>query len=187
MHFNAARQKKKIRNSKFGGMAMVIEKALVSDAEEILSLQKLSYISEAKIYDDFNIPPLHQSLEQVKSEFGSHVFLKALVDGKITGSVRASADNGVCTVFKLIVHPDFQNRGIGTSLVKEIEKVFSYCKRFEIFTGHKSERNLYLYQKLGYRIFKREKLTDKVDMVYLAKQGSGVSCHGVPVITERTI
>lgn len=148
---------------------MVIEKAMVSDAEEILSLQKISYISEAKIYNDFNIPPLVQTLEQIKMEFDNYVFLKVLQDGKIIGSVRVSVFDGVCTIFKLIVHPDFQNRGVGTSMIKRIEEMLCECKRFEIFTGHKSERNIYLYQKLGYKLFKTEKVTDSLNMVYLAK------------------
>lgn len=36
---------------------MVIEEAKVSDAEEIFALQKIAYISEAEIYNDYNIPP----------------------------------------------------------------------------------------------------------------------------------
>ena len=150
-------------------VSMVIEKAMVSDAEEILSLQKISYISEAEIYNDFNIPPLFQTLEQMKCEFGNHVFLKAVQDGKIIGSVRVSVYDGVCTIFKLIVHPDYQNRGIGAGMIKKIEEMLCECKRFEIFTGHKSERNIYLYQKLGYKIYKTEKMTDYLNIVYLAK------------------
>lgn len=148
---------------------MVIEKAMVSDAEEILSLQKISYISEAEIYNDFNIPPLVQTLEQIKMEFDNHIFFKVLQDGKIIGSVRVSVFDGVCTIFKLIVHPDFQNRGIGTSMIRKIEELLCEYKRFEIFTGHKSERNIYLYQKLGYKLYKTEKVTDSLDIVYLAK------------------
>lgn len=32
---------------------MVIEKAQVMDADEILALQKLAYLSEAQIYNDY--------------------------------------------------------------------------------------------------------------------------------------
>lgn len=148
---------------------MKIERANIQDAEEILSLQKLAYISEAEIYNDFNIPPLVQSFEQIESEFDNHIFLKVLVDGKIIGSLRASVIDGVCTIFKVIVHPDFQNRGIGTSMIIRIKEILCESKRFEIFTGHRSERNLYLYQKLGYKIFKTEKLTDNLNIAYLGK------------------
>ena len=41
----------------------MITKALYSDLEEILALQKLAYQSEAELYDDYTIPPLTQSLE----------------------------------------------------------------------------------------------------------------------------
>jgi len=52
---------------------------------------------------------------------------------------------------------------------RAIEQEFPAAARFELFTGHKSARNLYLYQKLGYRIFHRTTQTAKVDLVYLQK------------------
>jgi len=149
---------------------MQIEKATVSEAEEILSLQKLAYRSEAEIYNDFNIPPLVQTLEEIKKDFGIQFLLKAVMDEKIIASVRAHTKEGTCYIGRLIVHPDFQNQGIGTKLMVEIEKIFSTCQRFELFTGARSERNLYLYQKLGYKIFKTAKITDQTTIVYLEKK-----------------
>ncbi len=67
---------------------MQIEIANVNDAQEILSLQKLAYQSEAKIYSDFQIPPLLETLDELKMAFKSHIILKATFDGKIIGSVR---------------------------------------------------------------------------------------------------
>jgi ribosomal protein S18 acetylase RimI-like enzyme len=149
---------------------MEVEKATISDAEEILSLQKLAYQSEAEIYNDFNIPPLVQTLEEIKKDFGIQFLLKAAMDEKIIASVRAHTKEGTCYIGRLIVHPDFQNWGIGTKLMYEIEKIFSTCQRFELFTGARSERNLYLYQKLGYKIFKTAKITDQTTIVYLERR-----------------
>lgn len=39
-----------------------------SDLAQILSLQKEAYVSEAEIYDDYSIPPLHQSQEDIEGE-----------------------------------------------------------------------------------------------------------------------
>jgi ribosomal protein S18 acetylase RimI-like enzyme len=152
------------------GWDMIIEKATVSDAEELLALQKLAYQSEAEIYNDFSIPPLVQTLESMEEDFKNHLFLKAVIDGRIIGSVRANAKEGTCYIGRLIVHPDVQNRGIGTRLMDEIEKLFNGCERFELFTGDKSERNLKLYQKRGYRTFKTAKITDQTNIVFLEKK-----------------
>ena len=156
---------------------MEIERAMISDAEEILILQKLAYRSEAEIYNDFNIPPLVQTLESIEKDFENQYFLKAVMDGKIIGSVRAYTKEGTCYIGRLIVHPDFQNRWIGTDLMNEIERIFNTCRRFELFTGDKSERNLYFYQKLGYKIFKKAKITDQTMVVYLEKKIEGKSDH----------
>jgi ribosomal protein S18 acetylase RimI-like enzyme len=149
---------------------MLVERATISDAEEILSIQKLAYRSEAEIYNDFEISPMVQTLEGIEKDFENQYFLKALIDRRIIGSVRAYPKEGTCYIGRLIVHPDFQNRGIGTRLMSEIEKVFGTYQRFELFTGARSQRNLYLYQKLGYEIFKTANITDQTTTVYLEKK-----------------
>lgn len=51
-----------------------IERATVRDAAEILSLQKIAYISEAEIYENHDIEPLKQNLEDIEKAFESHIF-----------------------------------------------------------------------------------------------------------------
>ena len=149
---------------------MIVERANVEDVEEILALQKLAYQSEAMIYNDYTIPPLTQTLEEIMADFEKQVFLKVAVAGRIIGSVRVHVCEGTCFVGRLIVHPDFQNRGIGTMLLNGIEETFHDAERFELFTGSRSEKNLYLYQKQGYKMFRSEELTDKVSLVFLEKR-----------------
>ena len=149
---------------------MKIVNANISDADQILKLQKLAYISEAEIIGDYNIPPLTQKLEDTLEEFKQRLVLKAIVKNKIIGSVRAHLENGTCVIGKLIVHPDHQNKDIGTKLMNEIEAQFKHTKRFELFTSSKSQKNIYLYKKLGYNIFKEEKINDKLTLVYLEKK-----------------
>jgi ribosomal protein S18 acetylase RimI-like enzyme len=140
-----------------------------SDAKAILELQKLAYHAEAKIYNDFFIPPLVQPLHDLEAEYGSHVFLKVVWHREIIGSVRACEKDGTCHIGRLIVHPDHQNRGIGKELMNRIEAEFPGTRRFELFTGTKSEKNLAFYKKLGYGIVRYEKLNDKVEFAFLEK------------------
>jgi len=149
---------------------MKIEKVIKEDLGEILTLQKLAYQSEAEIYDDYSIPPLTQTLAEIEEDFSFQVFLKIVKDNKIIGSVRAFKEDNTCFIGKLIVHPNFQNQGIGTKLLKKIETIFDDVNRYELFTGHKSEKNLYLYQKLGYKKFKTEIINGRLRMIYLEKR-----------------
>jgi len=140
-----------------------IQKAQLEDLQEILKLQKIAYQSEAQIHNDFTIQPLTQTLDQVIEEFHKGVILKAVKDGVIVGSVRASFtvkhsadknENTVC-IGKLMVDPKHQGNGMGRQLLAAIEKEFSGC-RFELYTACKSNRNMHLYETSGYVRFKEE-------------------------------
>jgi hypothetical protein len=70
-------------------MDISIVQASPDDAGEILALQKMAYQSEAKLNDDWTIPPLTQTLPEIMSEFETKIFLKVVCADKIIGSVRA--------------------------------------------------------------------------------------------------
>ena len=148
---------------------MEILRATIADAQPILDLQKLCFQSEAKLYEDYRIPPLLQTVQQLVEELHCMTVLKALEGQEIVGSVRAHADKGTCHIGRLIVHPQRQNHGIGTQLMVAIENLFGDVPRFELFTGDRSQKNLHLYNKLGYREFKRESLGGEVILVYMEK------------------
>lgn len=139
------------------------------DLEEILKLQKLVYQENALRYDDFTIPPLTQTFENLKEELEDSIILKVVEDKIIVGSVRAFEKDGSCYIGRLIVHPGYQNKGIGKKLMKAVEKCFEGI-RFELFTGHLDEKNLAFYEKLGYKRFREEKINDGLRFVYLEKK-----------------
>jgi N-acetylglutamate synthase-like GNAT family acetyltransferase len=148
---------------------MEIQKAQKNDLEEILELQKTCYKENALRYNDFKIPPMTQTIDQIKTEFESGTILKAIENGQIVGSIRAFEKDGSCYIGRVIVHPDFQNKGIGRQLMVAIEQNYKDISRFELFTGNKDEKNLYFYQKLGYKPFKQVEVNKEISMVYLEK------------------
>lgn len=146
-----------------------ITRVSLEDAASILELQKLAYQSEAQLYNDFSIPPLTQTLDELRSDFTRKTLLMAQIEGRIVGSVRGYQTGNTCYLERLIVHPDFQGQGIGTALMKRVESCFDQAQRFELFTGHKSDRNIHLYERLGYRIFKSEKINQSLSFVFMEK------------------
>ena len=119
---------------------LLIKRARVEDAEVILNLQRLSYLREAEIYNNKSIPPLTQTLEEITAEFDTRIFLKATLEGKIVGSVRAYLAEGVCHIGRLVVHPDVQNKGVGTRLMNEIETCFDKAQLISL--SHAWEREI---------------------------------------------
>ena len=146
-----------------------ISLALTEDANEILTLQKLAYQSEAELYHDWTVPPLTQTIESLLSELNEMVILKATVGERLVGSVRAKLKGDTCVVGRLIVHPDYQHQGIGSELLRRIESKFPEADAFELFTGSLSVGNIRLYQRHGYAITRQEKLSDAVTIVFLVK------------------
>jgi ribosomal protein S18 acetylase RimI-like enzyme len=148
-----------------------ITNAAFTDLEDILSLQKSAYISEADIYDDYSIPPLHQTLELIRKEFENTCFLKALnPDNQIIGSIRLTINDDTGYIGKLIVDNAYRNIGLGRKLLGAIEQMhYDKVSKFELFTGHKSERNLHIYLTSGYKEIKRQVVNYNLTLVYLEK------------------
>ncbi|MCL4789161.1 MAG: NADH-quinone oxidoreductase subunit NuoB [Verrucomicrobia bacterium] len=170
----------------------LFQRATKADAPEILALQKIAYQSEAEIYGEDSLPAQQQTLAELEADFESVpdiarpfgwdgplpvpvgpaqiVFLKAVVNGKIIGSVRGYQLGDTVCLRRLSVHPYFWRRGIGRQLVRELEAAFPAAKRFEIFTGRESSRSLGHFRKLGYQEFATAQFNPKVTWVYMQKE-----------------
>jgi ribosomal protein S18 acetylase RimI-like enzyme len=147
-----------------------IQRARGDDAPAILALQKLAYQSEARLYDDWNLPPLTQTLDSLRAEIDCARVLMALAGETLVGSVRAREADAVCQVGRLIVSPLVQGRGVGTRLMRAIEGEFPAARCFELFTGSRSEANIRLYERLGYRRGREQVLSPAVTLVFMEKR-----------------
>jgi len=148
---------------------MEIKKAEYDDLCLILELQKLCYRENAVRYNDYKIQPLVQTIKELEEEFNKGIILKAVNQSGIIGSIRAYQRDSICYIGKLIVNPDYQNKGIGKKLIAEIENRFPDVSKYELFTGFKDEKNIYLYAGSGYNIFKEENHGNSMKFLFLEK------------------
>ncbi len=143
--------------------------ATESDLPVILDIQKRAFHGESALYDFVVLPPMLETIDDLKREMMRGVLIKAVRADTIVGSVRAYQEGRTCYIGRLVVEPELQNQGIGRKLMEKIEAYFS-CDRFELFTGHRSAKSIALYEKLGYRRYKENFADDNVRLVYLEKR-----------------
>ncbi|MER6096361.1 GNAT family N-acetyltransferase [Streptomyces sp. NPDC001728] len=160
------------------GLSVTISAADVRDAEHILKLQYLCYQSEAELYGNWSIEPLTQSLDALRAELDEGHGLVARLGDEVVASVRAGIDeDGTVRIAKLIVHPRMRRHGLGGRLLDGIERHFAEAtpvstasaKRFQLFTGHRSEGNLRLYRSKGYAQVATRELGPGLTLVTLEK------------------
>ncbi|MCG5212494.1 GNAT family N-acetyltransferase [Streptosporangium soli] len=147
-----------------------IERAVTADAGEILTLQRAAYVTEAQLYGDPFIPPLVESVDQIRKIIGDGTVLKAVEGGRIIGSVRGRLAGATCLVGRLVVAPDAQGRGVGGALLAALHDDLAEAAVFDLFTGHLSDGNLRLYRRHGYRETGRERVHDHLTLVHLRKE-----------------
>jgi len=140
-----------------------------TDAAAILDLQRRAYQSEAKLYNDWNIPPLRQTIEELVAEFETHLLLKAVSHDGLVGSVRARRDMETIQIGRLIVEPSVQRQGIGSRLLQAVEAAFPEASTFQLFTGSRSVGNLALYKRHGFSVTHETAVSRSVTLVHMSK------------------
>lgn len=150
---------------------LAIAPIVPADAGETLTLQRAAFVQEALIYDSVHMPPLTQTLDEVRAELVENLGCVAREDGRMLGAVRARADGDLLLIGRLAIAPDVQGRGIGSLLLEAVEQRGreAGCREAELFTGSLSEANLRLYTRAGYRETTRVDGDEGIEQVFLRK------------------
>lgn len=123
------------------------------DAGELLTLRRAAFVTEAQHYGDPNIPPLTQTLSELRADLvrPDVVTLGAWEGRRLVGSVRVEIEGEKATLGRLAVAPDLQGHGIGTRMLMEILPYLpELTSEIWVFTGKDSKQNLALYTSHGY-------------------------------------
>lgn len=149
---------------------VLIEPARADQAGEIWTIEKAAYLPEGRRHGDLDIPPLTETLAQLRDAIAGHTVLVARQGPRVIGSVRGAVDGEVWTVGRLMVSPDRQGEGIGDRLLTAIERLApAGCTRAQLVTGANSAGNLGFYARRGYREVSRSGPPGAVALVRLEK------------------
>jgi GNAT superfamily N-acetyltransferase len=142
------------------------ERLTAADAGELLTLQRAAYVTEAQLHDDVRLPPLTETLDELRAALADPAVVTL---GVRTGSATGAGDGigigtgrlvaavrlrdlgaGRVALGRLTVAPDRQGEGLGTLLLRAAEHVFAGTTAIDLFTGELSATNLRLYRREGY-------------------------------------
>ncbi|WP_309066573.1 GNAT family N-acetyltransferase [Microbacterium sp.] len=141
----------------------------VEDAGEVMTLQRAAFVSEAQIYGTADMPPLTQTLDEVRAELADCIGWVARVDGRLVGALRAQQSDGLLLIGRIAIAPDMQGEGIGRMLLEAAENG-TRATEAELFTGSLSEANIRLYERCGYRQTERVPQGDGTEQVFMRKR-----------------
>ncbi len=143
-----------------------------ADAGEVLTIQRAAFVQEALIYGTADMPPLTQTLEELRAELEDNLGHVALAGPRIVGAVRARLDGTLLLVGRLTIAPDQQGGGIGSRLLAAVEAAGrdAGAAQAELFTGSLSEANLRLYTREGYAETERVLGDGDIEQVFLRKR-----------------
>ncbi|MEU8634832.1 GNAT family N-acetyltransferase [Amycolatopsis sp. NPDC048633] len=132
---------------------MELTEAGPEDCPELLVLQRCCWVQEAVLNDTLDIPALHETLEDVRDWTKTWSVWVLRDEHRLVGAVRARLEDDRWELGRLMVAPDLAGRGLGRRLLEHAEAhVPAEARRFALFTGARSTRNITLYQRAGYRL-----------------------------------
>jgi ribosomal protein S18 acetylase RimI-like enzyme len=129
-----------------------IRPASHADSGEVLTVLRAAFVTEAQLHDDPHMPPLTESLEEVRAAVATGQLYVALEGTRIVGTARGLPRAGTWHIARIAIAPDRQGAGIGSALLVAVEAgAPTGYDTFTISTGPKSVRNVALYERHGYQ------------------------------------
>jgi GNAT superfamily N-acetyltransferase len=143
-------------------------------AGEVLTVQRAAFVAEARVYGTAEIPPLVETLDEVRHELGTTITIGAVRGQRVVGSARLTLEGPIGWISRVAVAPDQQGLGIGAGLLDAVEAAAPEdVVRFQLAAGGASAANLAMYERRGYRETSRRHDAAGVELVVMAKERSG--------------
>jgi ribosomal protein S18 acetylase RimI-like enzyme len=143
--------------------------ATTEQAPTILAIQKRAFEPEARLCDNWEIPPMTETLEAVLEHIVSATVLTAWIGPQLVGAARGILAGGVCTIRGVCIEPAHQGRRIGTMLLAAMERAHPTASRFELMTNSLMPRNVRFYERHGYRITELRPFADRIVLACMSK------------------
>lgn len=116
-------------------------------ARALLSVQRAAYAVEASIIGDDRIPPLRETLDELRG--APLCWLGAFDHRQLVGAIARSEEHEAVDIHRLIVSPAVHRRGAGKALVREV-LALAGRRQTTVSTGKANLPARALYEGLGF-------------------------------------
>lgn len=153
-----------------------MRKAELSDAEELLAVQKESFAVYAKRYGDFDSNPYYMDLHRmefnIKYRFGQYYKLVNLEDNKIIGGLFCFEldEKEIMKIAQFYFLEPFQHLGYGTDVLNKLFALNPQVKKWYVDTIMQEEYNVEFYKHLGFKIIDEEEEHEGLTFVTFLKK-----------------
>lgn len=137
----------------------MIEKATINDAEKITFIVNKSNKEHYKNIiskEHFKDPVV--SLEKILEDFNRMDFFIYKINSEIVGVSSLMINENIGVICKMYVLPEYQNKGVGTELMKDLEKKAKKLKLKKLrllAIWSNNQRIIQFYEKFGFEIVEK--------------------------------
>ena len=136
-------------------------------ARRLLSVQHAAYAVEAAVIGDDRIPPLHETLHELRS--APLKWLGAFDHRQLIGAIAWSESNCEVDIDRLVVDPALHRRGVGYALVNEmLDRAGD--RRAVVSTGRANVAARTLYERLGFTVVGEEEVIPRLWIALYARE-----------------
>ncbi|MGE5494381.1 MAG: GNAT family N-acetyltransferase [Burkholderiales bacterium] len=160
-------------------MNVTLVRAGSKDAETILEGQRNAFLPMLERYNDGDMDPANEKLENIQKAIRGQHFYKILADGKFAGALLIEEERGGerLKLHTLYVLPELQNMGIGGRAIDIAERLHQGAADWTLNCPADLENNRHLYEKKGYIKRSEQKINDALTIVNYTKCGDAAAVY----------
>ncbi len=152
-------------------MNILIQRACEDDAAELAEARNKSF------YDDYinfgECPGYNIPVDEMKQRIRKAFIYKIVKDGKIIGDISITErDDGYYWIGCLEIIPEYQNMGIGSKVLRYIEKIYPDAVKWGLETPVHNVRNCCFYEKMGFIGAEDKKYSEEITLRSYEKMGN---------------
>ncbi|MGX1265440.1 GNAT superfamily N-acetyltransferase [Rossellomorea marisflavi] len=137
-------------------------------ARSVMDMQIRAYKIEAELIGTADLPPLKESLEDLKQS--GETFLGWFEGDVLCGAIAYKIEEFAVDIHRLIVDPPHFRKGIAGKLLTELERLHPSIL-YKVSTAEKNFPATRFYEKSGYRLVRKLEINDILTLVFFEKEG----------------